>query len=178
MTATKWRIHPFHQKTTSAILNCCGAFAHVFNAFQQIYDQFLRTFARIARISDVPYITENIGQTCWLEVHYSRRTRQGLRELRHSAVTHCADIAQFLGQNYVRLQFSQKRFIEGVNGAVLMQGAAHPFIHVPARQAGIVQGAVRDTRTPISFIRKIAFVRNANDLVHQPKRTRDLGRSR
>src|SRR6188472_2830553 len=99
MTGTKWRIDPFHQKTTWTIRNPRGAFAHVFNALGQIYDQFLRAFARTARISDAANIAENISQTRWLEVHYPGRTGQGLRELRHSAVTDCAYVAQFLGQN-------------------------------------------------------------------------------
>src|SRR5512132_987455 len=111
MTGTERRIDPLHQKTTWTIQNPRGAFAHVFNALGQIYDQFLRTFTRIARVSDAPNIAENIGQTCRLEVHYSRRTRQSLRKLRYSSVADSADVAQFLGQNYVRQQFSQKRFV-------------------------------------------------------------------
>jgi hypothetical protein len=30
----------------------------------------------------------------------------------------------------------------------------------------------------ISFIREIAFMRNTNDLIHEPKRSRDLGAGR
>jgi len=97
MAGTKWWIHPFDQKTTWAIRNCCGAFAHVFNALEQIYDQFLRAFARIARISDAPNIIENVDQTRRFEIQHLGRTRQSLREFRHSAVTDCTDVAQFLG---------------------------------------------------------------------------------
>jgi hypothetical protein len=138
----------------------------------------LRAFARIARIGDASNIAENVGQTCWLEVHHSRRTRQSLRELGHSAVTHCADIAQFLGQNYIRLHFSQKRFVDCVNAAVVMQRTAHPFIHVPTRQFRTVHSTTGDARPLVRFRRKIALMRNANDLVHQPKRSRYFGRSR
>ena len=154
MTGTKRRIHPFHQKTTRAIRNRCGAFAHVLNALGQIYDQFLCAFARIARISDASNIAENIGQTCWLEVHYSRRTRQSLRELRHSPVTDRADVAQFLGQNYVRLQFSQKRFVDRVNRAVVMQCTAHPLVHFAARHIRIVNGTVGDARPFVSLFQE------------------------
>ena len=101
-----------------------------------------------------------------------------MRELRHSAVTHCADIAQFLGQNYIRPQFSQKLFVDRVNVAVLMQGTAHPFIHVPARQFRTVHSTMGDAWPLVRFRRKIALMRNANDLVHQPKRSRYFGRSR
>jgi hypothetical protein len=141
-------------------------------------DQFFGTLRYVTRLPHALNVIENIVETCWLEIHHSRRTRQSLRELRHSAVTDCADIAQFLGENYIRLQFPQKRFIDGVDATVLLQGAAHPFIYVPTRQTGIMHGAVRDSRTLISFIRKIAFVRNGNDPIRQSKRSGDLGRSR
>jgi hypothetical protein len=178
MTGTERRIHPFHQKTTRAIRDRCGAFAHVFNALGQIYDQFLRTFTRIARVRDAPNIAENIGQTCRLEVHYPRRTRQSLRKLRYSSVADSAYVAQFLGQNYVRQQFSQKRFVDRVNGAVVLQGTAHPLVHFAARHIRIVNGTVGDARPFVSLFRKIALMRNANDPIHQPKGSHDFGRSR
>lgn len=87
----------------------------------------------MARISNAANIAENIRQTCWLEIYYSGQTRQSFRELRHGAVADSAYVAQFLGQNYFGLQFSKKQLIDGVNGAVVMQCTAHPFVHVAAR---------------------------------------------
>ena len=100
----------------------------------------------VTRLRDAPNVVENISQTRWLEVHHLRRTRQSLREFRDSAVTDRANVAQFLGQNYVRLQFSQKRFVDRVNRSVLTQCPAHPLVHFAARQLRIVDGTLGDAR--------------------------------
>jgi len=41
-----------------------------------------------------------------------------------------------------------------------------------------VYRAMRHARTRISFLRKIALMRNADHVIHQSKRSRDLSRSR
>jgi hypothetical protein len=98
----------------------CGAPAHILNALGQISYQFFRASAYVARISDAPNIVENLSQTRRLEVHYPRRTRQGLREFRDSAVPDRANVTQSLGQDYIGSELAQKRFVDGVNCAVLM----------------------------------------------------------
>src|ERR1043166_3997987 len=97
-----------------------GALAHVLNAPGQISDQFFRASAYLARISDTPNIVENLSQTRRLEVHYPRRTRQSSREFLDSAVADRANVAQSLGQDHIGSELAQKRFVDGVNCAVLM----------------------------------------------------------
>ena len=99
------------------------------------------------------------------------------RESRNSAVTDGTNVAQFLGENYIRLQLTQKQLIDSVNCAVIVQRPPHPLIDFPTRQASIVHWTMRDPWPRVYSFWEIAFMGNADDLVHQAKRGCDLGRS-
>ena len=64
--------------------------------------QLLRARRDTARFRNTSNIIEYIREAGWLEVHYLWRPRQSLGEPRNSAITDGANVAQFLGENYVR----------------------------------------------------------------------------
>jgi hypothetical protein len=82
-----------------------------------------------------------------------------------------------LGENYIRLQLTQKLFIDSVNCAVITQRSPHPLIDFPTGQAGIVDWTMRDSWPRACFLREITFMRNADHLVQQAKPGCDLSRS-
>src|SRR4029453_14841027 len=73
------------------------------NTREQVCDQFLRALRHFAHFPDASNIIEDVREACWLEIHYLWRTWQSLGEPRNRAITHRADVAQFLGENYVRV---------------------------------------------------------------------------
>src|SRR4029453_2171301 len=129
MTRAKRRIHPFHQETAWSLRNAIRSVPHEFDTFRQSGDDLMRALRHTARFSDASNIVENVRKACWLKVHYLWRTWQGLGEPRNRAITDRADVAQFLGKNYVRAQVPQKRLVDCVNCAFVAQCPPHPLIN-------------------------------------------------
>jgi hypothetical protein len=147
-----------------------------FNTLRQLGYDVRCALRHTARFRDTSNIIEYIREACWFEVHYLWPAWQSLGESRNRAITDGADVAQFLGENYIRLQLTQKLLIDSVNCAVITQRPPHPLIDFPTRQAGIVHWTMRDSWPRVYFIWEIAFMGNADDLVHQAKSGCDLGR--
>jgi hypothetical protein len=130
----------------------------------------MRALRHTASFGDASNIIENVREACWLKVHYLWRTWQSFGEPSNSAITNRTDVAQFLGENYVGAQLTQKRLINCIDCPVITQCTSHPLVHFGTRQASIVRRTMRDPWSKVRFLGKIAFVRNANYLVHQAKR--------
>jgi hypothetical protein len=128
-------------------------------------------------LPDSSNIIEYIREACWFEVHYLWPAWQSLGESRNRAITDGANVTQFLGENYIRLQVTQKLLIDSVNCAVITQRPPHPLIDFPTRQASIVDWTMRDSWPRACFLREITFMRNADHLVQQAKRGCNLSRS-
>jgi hypothetical protein len=150
---------------------------HGFNTLRQLGYDATCGLCHAARFRDTSNIIEYIREACWLEVHYLWPAWQSVGESRNSAVTDGTNVAQFLGENYIRLQLTQKQLIDSVNCAVIVQRPPHPLIDFPTRQASIVHWTMRDPWPRVYSFWEIAFMGNADDLVHQAKRGCDLGRS-
>jgi hypothetical protein len=65
--------------------------------------------------------------------------------------------------------------VHHVQGPALGEAPAHPIVHLGARQARIVDLAVRDPGFLVGFPWVVALVRNTDERVHQPKGADDLG---
>lgn len=126
---------------------------------------------------DSSNIIEYIREACGFEVHYLWPAWQSLGESRNRTITDGANVTQFLGENYIRLQLTQKLFIDSVNCAVITQCPPHPLIDFSTRQASIVDWTMRDPWPRVYSFWKIAFMGNADHLVQQAKPACDLGRS-
>jgi hypothetical protein len=150
---------------------------HGFNTLRQLGYDATCALRHTARFRDTSNIIEYIREACWFEIHYLRPTWQSLGEPRNSAITDGADVTQFLGENYVRVQLTQEQLVDCVNCAVITQRLPHPLIDFSTRQASIVHWTMRDPWPRVCFHREIAFMRNADHLVHQAQRGCDLSRS-
>jgi hypothetical protein len=140
----------------------------------------LRVRRDTARFRDMSNIIEYIREACWFEVHYLWPAGQSLGESRNRAITNGANVTQFLGENYIRLQLTQKLLIDRVNCAVIVQRPPHPLIDFPTRQASPATAGhwtMRDSWPRACFLREITFMRNADHLVQQAKRRCNLSRS-
>lgn len=167
MTRAKRRLHPLHQKTTWSMRNAIRSEPHGSDTFPRPGCDASRALRHIARFRDASNIIEYVREASWLEVHYLWWAWQSLGEPGHSAITNRADIAQFLGENYIGTQLTKKRLIDCINRPVIMQRAAHPLVDFATRQASIVRWTMRDPWPRICFLRKIAFMRNTHYLLHQ-----------
>src|SRR5438067_1268448 len=150
---------------------------HVFNTSRQLGYGTRCALWHTARFCYVSNIIEYVQEACWLEVHQLWRAWQSLGKSCNRAITDSADVAQFLSENYVRTQPSQKLLIDRVNRPVITQRATNPLIDFATRQARIMDRTTSDSWPRVCFFGEIAFMRNTYYLVHQPKRGRDLGRS-
>ena len=177
MTRAKRRIHPFHQKTVWLTRNAIHSELHAFNTLRQLGYDATGAFWHTARFRDTLNIIEYIREACWLEIHQLWRAWQSFGKSCNRAITDGADVAQFLSENYVRAQLTEEQLVDCVNCAVITQCSPHPLIDFATSQARIVDWTMRDTWPRICSFRKIAFMRNTDQLVHQAKRGRDLGRS-
>jgi hypothetical protein len=177
MTRAKWRIHPFHQKTARPMRNVLCLLSDGLYALGQTRDQSTGAVRHAAGSRHTSDITEYAGETCRLEVHYLWWTWQSRGEPCNRPVTYGADIAQFLGENYIRSQLTQKSLVDCVNCSIITQCAAHPLVDFATRQAGTVYRTMSDPWPLIRFFREITFMRNTDYLVHQSKRSCNLGGS-
>ena len=123
-------------------------------------------------------VLEDVGETCWFQIHDSRRSGQSFSEPGYRSITDRANVAQLLGKDHSRTQPAQERLIDRVDRPLLAQRAAHLFIHFFARESGIVHRTTSHARTRVGFNREIALVRNADHIVHQSERSCDLSRGR
>src|SRR5436190_2657912 len=115
MTRAKRRIHPFHQKTVWSMRNAIRSAPHGFDTLRKRCYDVTRALRYTTRFRHPSNIIEYIRETRWLEVHYRWRAWQSLSQPRNRAITDGANIAQFLGKNYVRAQLMQERFVDCIN---------------------------------------------------------------
>ena len=178
MTRAERRIYPLHQETAWSMRNAIRSESHGFNTLGQPGYDATCALRHAARLRDPSNIIEYIREACRLKVHHPRRTWQCLGEPCNRAITHRADVAQFLGKNYVRSQLTHKRLVNCINCPVITQCAAHPLVDFATREASIVHWTMCDPWPGICFLRKVAFMRNTHHLFHQSERGHDLGCSR
>jgi hypothetical protein len=152
--------------------------SHKFDTFGQSGDDLMRPFRHSARFSDASNVIENVREACWLKVHHLWWTGQSFGKPGNSAITDRADVAQFLGKNYIGSQLTQKRLVNCINCPVITQCAAHPLVDFATREASIVNWTMRDSWPRICFLGKVAFMGDTHYLFHQSERGRDLGCSR
>jgi hypothetical protein len=177
MARAKQRIYPLHQETTRSMRNAIRLELHGFNTLRQLGYDATCALCHTAGLRDTSNIIEYIREACWFEVHYPWRARQSFGEPCNSAITDGADVAQFLGENYIRLQLTQERLVDCVNCAVITQLPPNPLIDFATRQPSIVHWTMRDPWPRACFFWKITLMRNTDYLIHQTKRGRNLGRS-
>ena len=176
VAGAKWRVDPFHQETARPMLDLDRSFADRFDASRQARHDFLGTPGHTARFANAADVVADIRETGRLEAHDLGRTGQSLGQPRHRSVAYGADVAKLLGKDYVRPQIAQERLVDGVDGALLAQGPPHPLVHFFARQANAVNRAMRNAGTGVGVAREIALVGDADHVVHQAERGRDLSR--
>src|SRR5260370_22716439 len=115
MCGAKRRIDPFHQKASWSIGDSCSAIAHIFHSRQYPSNYFVSAFRNAAYLRDMTNILENIGETGWFQNHHSRRSRKSFRKPRDRAITDSAHVAQLLGENHIRSQFTEQRFVDRID---------------------------------------------------------------
>ena len=120
MARAKRRIHPLHQKTVWSVRNVIRSAPHGFDTLRKRCYDPTRVLGYTTRFRDTSNIIEYIRETCWLEVHYLWRTWQSLGQPRNRAMTDRANVAQFLGENYVRAQLMQEQLVDCINCPVIM----------------------------------------------------------
>ena len=106
---------------------------HRFYSPGQASYYFVASLGHIANGGDLANVRENIGEARWLEVHHHGRPGQGGGETRHRAIADRANVAEFLRENDIGTQLAQKRFVDGVNGAVFAQSLPHSGVDFVAR---------------------------------------------
>ncbi len=92
----------------------------------------------------------------------------------HVRVGDSAHVAQFLGQDEVGAQLAQQVFVEGVDGAVIVDAAGHQAIDRSAVTGGVECGR-GDHRLGPSDRRVVALMGHRDEVVGEPKRAHDLG---
>src|SRR5262245_39457425 len=175
--AERW-IDPFHQETARSMPNAIRSEPHGFNTFRQLDQDATCSLRHTTRVCHSSNIIEDVREACWFEIHYLWRAWQRPGEPRNRAIPDRTDVAQPLGKNYIGAQLTQKSLIDCVNSAIVTQRSPHPLVDCATCQAAIVHRTMCDTHPRICFLREIAFMRNANHLIHQAKRRCDLSGSR
>jgi hypothetical protein len=72
---------------------------HGFDTFGQFRYNAICSLRNTARFCNTSNIVEYVQEACWLEVHNLWRAGQSLGEPCNRAITDCAHVTQFLGEN-------------------------------------------------------------------------------
>ena len=82
--------------------NAIRSAPHGFNTLRKRCYNAVGVLSHATRFRHPSNIIEYIRETCWLEIHYLWRPWQSLGQPRNRTITDRANVAQFLGENYVR----------------------------------------------------------------------------
>ena len=137
----------------------------------------MRPFRDPAQLRHGDDVGEDVVERRRLERNQARVAAQPFRRASDDVIRDRADLAQFLGDDQIRLEPFEQFGIQGVEARALVETAPHVTIDL-ARTRGMRESACRKLGLRAGLGRKIALMRDAGETVPEPERVNDLGRAR